>query len=117
MKQQFAKRREVYSRLKLHDLSLAVDNMQQGELSKATERLWGATASAVKELGIVKGLLLRRHRELREFVEQLGFELKDPYFGRAFAAGEQMHANFYDDFLSHMDVVAHYERTRIFIGK
>lgn len=113
----FRKRMETYKRLKIHHLANAAGHTERNELSKASEMLWEATACAIKEFDAATETLLRRHKELGVFMEQIGIEAKDPDFGKDFAAAERMHANFYDDFLEEIQVKADFGRTRILLRK
>ena len=69
---------------------------QKGDVRQAAEKLWGATALAVKAHAWLRlGRRLASHGELWEYIERLAGELGD-WVGDAWNAGNSMHTCFYE---------------------
>ena len=66
---------------------------------QASEKFWGAAAEIVKAVAAKRGIELKSHGELFNFVSQLKDELGDPELPRLFALASTLHQNFYEDWL------------------
>lgn len=110
-------RREQYRAQSVHYLENAVTSLQQGDVEKAGEFLWGSVAEALKAVAARKGQLLRNHREIREYARALSAELQDPTIEMAFKVADQLHSNFYESFLSAEDLAPDAERIRAAVRK
>lgn len=69
----------------------------KGEYSKASEYLWGVVNSLVFAIGLFYGKRISEHREISEFLKELGSkyqEIRDGYMPI-----QRLHANFYHDFM------------------
>ena len=64
------------------------------DLVQASEKLWGASALAVKAVAAKRGLKLDKHGSLWEFVSRLAKERSD--FIRLFFTANALHRNFYE---------------------
>lgn len=87
---------EKYRHSALHYIQNALFAMQRGEASKASEFLWGAMVSAVKAVAASRGIHLKTHRDLWNYVAQLSKAQNDPSLYQAFAVAHNLHANFYE---------------------
>ncbi|MEN3048347.1 MAG: PaREP1 family protein [Candidatus Caldarchaeales archaeon] len=75
--------------------------LRSNEVAKASEMLWGSVATAVLALATTKGVKLASHGKMKDFVKQLALEARDEEILRTFEeVAEQLHANFYHEFLS-----------------
>ena len=67
------------------------------EPRKASELLWGAVAQGVKALAASRGLSIRTHGGLFEFVRQTSKELGREELYDALMELQVLHRNFYDE--------------------
>lgn len=77
-------------------LQNARKSLEKGDLDKASEFLWGSVAEAVKTLAAKRGLTLRTHGELWEFMRELATELGEPTLYDDFRTANYLHSNFYE---------------------
>lgn len=71
----------------------------RGELRKASEMLWGAVAQSVKALAVASNVRISNHNQFFLFLQELCKELGDSYFYAAFVELNNLHRNFYDEFI------------------
>ena len=90
---------EHYSNLMKKYLKEAEIFLAKGDYVQASEKLWGASAEIVKVVAAKRGVELRTHRDLWEFVTKLRTELKDPELTRLFLQANYIHQNFYEGIL------------------
>ncbi len=90
---------EHYSNLMKKYLEEAETFLAKGDYVQASEKLWGASAEIVKVVAAKRGVELRTHRDLWEFVTKLRTELKDPELSRLFLQANYLHQNFYEGIL------------------
>ena len=65
-------------------------------LVRASEKLWGASALAVKAVAAKRGLKLDKDGSLWEFVSRLAKDRRDEDFIRLFFTANALHRNFYE---------------------
>jgi hypothetical protein len=70
---------------------------KEGDLVQASEKLWGATALAVKWVAAKWGLQLEQHGALWHFVNTLAKESGDRDIVRFFHVANNSHKNFYEN--------------------
>ena len=87
---------EHYLNLNRKYLMEAEEFLAKGDSIQASEKLWGATAEIVKAIAAKRGVELRSHRDLWEFVDKLADELKDPDIVKLFSVANALHQNFYE---------------------
>jgi len=68
----------------------------KGDHVQASEKLWGAAAEIVKAVGALRGIELKTHGDLFQYVAKLRDELKDPELSRLFHVANSLHQNFYE---------------------
>ncbi len=84
----------------------AREELNKGDLRQAAEKLWGATALAVKAYAAWReGRRPASHRELWEYKERLAADLGEWSRG-AWYAGHAMHTCFYEGWCTSKDVEA-----------
>jgi len=71
---------------------------------QASEKFWGAVATAVKAVAAERRWRHSNHRNLREAISRLYRETGDDEFLTLFSVAESLHANFYEDFMQPEDV-------------
>jgi hypothetical protein len=68
--------------------------LSRGDLIQASEKLWGASATAVKSVAAKRGLKLEQHGGLWVFINMLTKESGDENIVRFFNAANTLHKNF-----------------------
>lgn len=94
----------------------AYASLEQNELEKAGEFLWGSMAQAIKAVAAVKNIQLRSHAAIWEYARGLSSELGDPAFDHAFTDANSLHINFYESGLTREIVLTSGERIRYAVG-
>jgi len=108
---------EHYSNLMRKYFKEAEDFVAKGDYVQASEKLWGAAAEIVKVVAAKRGVELRTHGDLWEFVAKLRTELKDPELSRLFLQANYLHQNFYEGVLPPEAVRDGAEAVKEFIDK
>ena len=88
---------EHYQALSEKYLAEAKDFLTKGNLVQTCEKLWGASALAVKSVAARRGLKLERHGSLWAFVSGLSKESNDEELVIFFTVANGLHRNFYED--------------------
>ena len=87
----------------LRDRDVYYQNAQEliarGELRKASEMLWGAVTQSIKALAAASNTRISNHRQFFTFLRDLSHELEDDYFYSSFVELNNLHRNFYDEFI------------------
>lgn len=91
--------------------------LSKGDYVQACEKLWGAAAEAVKMVAAERGVELRSHRSLWEFVAELRVKTGDPELSRLFLQANYLHQNFYEGVLPAQAVRDGAEAVREFVNK
>ena len=84
---------------------------------QASEKFWGAAAEVVKAVAANRGIELKSHGELFNFVSQLKSELGEPELPRLFSLASTLHQNFYEDWLPSATVKDHGEAVKQFVAR
>ena len=66
-------------------------------IENASQKLWGATALAIKTVVAKRGLKLRKHDSLWEFIDKLSEESGDEDLITFFNGANALHRNFYEN--------------------
>lgn len=78
-------------------LKQAGEELSEGDLRQASEKIWGAAALAVKAIAYKReGVRLSSHGALWEYVGKLVNETGDRDLGRLWRSVSSMHVNFYE---------------------
>ena len=88
---------EHYQALSDKYLEEAKELLSKGDLIQASEKFWGATASAIKMVGAKRGLKLKKHGSLWSLVDTLAKESRDRDILRFFGEANTLHRNFYEN--------------------
>jgi len=88
-----------YFNLNRKYLKEAEEFLAKGDSVQASEKLLGAAAEIVKTVAAKRGIELRSHRDLWEFVDKLADELDDPDIVKLFSIANTLHQNFYEDWM------------------
>ena len=71
----------------------------KGDVVQASEKLWGATSHAIKAVAEQRGWDHGKNSHRRLVVRQLAEEYEEFWLRAGYAAAEQFHANFYNNFM------------------
>ena len=85
-------------------LRQAQDELERGDLRQASEKAWGAAAQAIKAVAEERGWNHDRHPLLFYVVGQVNDERRRARLNRLFGVANEMHVNFYEDWLAESDV-------------
>ncbi|MHC1636147.1 MAG: PaREP1 family protein [Candidatus Methanospirareceae archaeon] len=108
---------EHYRTLSRKYLEGAKEFLRKGDLVQASEKLWGASALAVKAVAAKRGLKMEKHGSLWQFVNTLAKESKDKDFVRFFNTANALHRNFYENEMPKESVEISAEDIEKFIAK
>jgi len=95
----------------------AKELIAKGDYVQASEKLWGASAEMVKVVAAKRGIKLKTHRDIWDFVTKLHTESKDPELSKLFLQANYLHQNFYENILPAEAVLAGAEAVEQFIAK
>ena len=98
-------------------LDNAYASLEQGEVEKAGEFLWGSMAQAVKAVAASRGVQLRSHGAVRDYAIVLARDNRDLALREAFVEAISLHQNFYESGLTREIVLDYGERIRPAIGR
>jgi len=101
-----ATQEQDYRSLSTHYLENGLRSLQEGDVEKTGEFLWGSMAAAVKAVAARRGLSLQSHRDIRRYARRLATEEGEPEIFGDFLQAEHLHANFYEVFLEREDLEA-----------
>ncbi len=93
-----------YSQLSAEYLSKARFHLAEDDIKQASEKAWGAAATAVKAVAESRGLEHSRHGDLWRTVRLVVRETGDRDIRVAFGLAESLHTNFYEAWLDREDV-------------
>jgi hypothetical protein len=86
---------EHYRALSEKYLDEAKEFLKKGDLVQASEKMWGATALAIKMVAAKRGLKLEKHGSLWKFIARLSEETEDEELIAFFGEANALHRNFY----------------------
>uniref|UniRef100_A0A7C5UTY4 HEPN domain-containing protein n=1 Tax=Ignisphaera aggregans TaxID=334771 RepID=A0A7C5UTY4_9CREN len=84
---------------------------------QASEKAWGAAAQIVKALAAKEGKELRSHASLWEYVDELAEKLHDIEVRHLWGRANNLHQNFYENWMPPRDVVLAIEDVKKFVEK
>jgi len=108
---------EKHKAQSIHYLKNALHFIEAGDAEKASEFLWGSMAQAIKAVALSKGIRLRSHQKLREYVIELARYCKDMDIKNTFDRAQSLHSNFYETGLLMEDVAMAAEDVRVAVAK
>lgn len=100
---------EVYVKLHEKYLRKAEELAARGDITQASEKLWGAIVCLLSAIGERERLPHYSHRDLKEISLYLTEKTGDPDYTRLFSSTETLHANFYHNFLTRKTFEIHRE--------
>jgi uncharacterized protein (UPF0332 family) len=108
---------EFHLRLSEKFLHEAEEFLRKGDYLQASEKGWGAAAQIVKALAVKEGRELRSHKDLWSYVNELAKKLQDIEIRHLWGRANNLHQNFYEDWMPPEDVEAAIEDVKKFIEK
>ena len=108
---------ERYSELSSEYLRRAREYLAEGDLTQASEKGWGAAAVAVKAVATARGLNHSSHRQLRLTVQELAKEAEDDDIRSYFASANDLHMNFYEDWLDRETIELYLSQVERFVDR
>ncbi len=106
-----------YKRLDGKYLKDAEELLRKGDYAQASEKLWGAAAEIVKAVAAKRGIRLGAHKSLTKFVVELDEEQPRLNLVTEFSVANNLHTNFYEDWLHPKMVTKNAETVKNFISK
>lgn len=100
-----------------HYLNNAGKFLQQGDIGKSSELLWGSFAEAIKAVALSKGTSTSKHWQIGNFTKELSKELQDDSFYNTYIHANSLHKNFYEIEIDIDDVRRIAENIRATVGK
>ena len=88
---------QKHTRIARRFIDAAGTYLAAGDVIQASEKLWGATAHAIKVYCISRGWKHGRYSHLRGAMQRLDEETGGNYWSAGFKVAYRNHLNFYDD--------------------
>lgn len=88
---------EHYQGLSKKYFEEAKEFLNKGNLAQTSERLWGASALAVKAIAAKRGIKIEKHGSLWDFLTKLSKERKDESLITLSIMANGLHRNFYEN--------------------
>ena len=85
-------------------MEAATRYLKEGDLIQASEKLWGATAHAIKVYCIGRGWRHSKYAHLRRAMTRVAEETGDDSWVDAFRVAYEHHLNFYNDDMTAQDI-------------
>ncbi len=106
-----------YRRLTRKYLTNAEELLAKEDYAKASAKLWGAAAEIAKSVAANNGIRPGAHKSLTRFVAELDEEHPKLNLATGFGIADNLHINFYEDWLDPKMVLKHAEVVKDFISK
>ena len=95
---------ERYEAISQHLLEQAQEELEKGDILQASEKVWGATAHAVKAYSQQRGWNHHTHYHIRDAANYIAAERERQDLDLLFAAIDAIHVNFYEHQLEASEV-------------
>lgn len=110
-------RTDQYGYLSTDSLRKARLHLGEGDLGQASEKGWGAAATALKAVAEERGWDHHRHWQLQRSLRMLMDETGDEDLSELFGHAEKLHANFYEHFMPAHEVERYLGHIDRLVGK
>ena len=107
--------RSVRSETSAEFLSRAQEHLTTGDLSRASEKGWGAAAQKAKAIAEQRGWRHQSHGDLFQIVKRLATESADPELHALFHSANALHQNFYEGLMPCEGVAVGIEQVTEFV--
>jgi hypothetical protein len=108
---------ELHLKLAERFLREAEEFLAKGDYVQASEKGWGVAAQMVKAVAAKENLELRSHASLWEYIDKLAEKLQDVELRRLWWTANNLHQNFYENWMSPRDVKYAIEDVKKFVEK
>jgi hypothetical protein len=95
----------------------AEEFLAKGDHVQASEKGWGVVAQMVKAVAAKENLELRSHASLWEYLDKLAEKLQDVELRRLWWTANNLHQNFYENWMTPRDVKYAIEDVKKFVEK
>ena len=112
-----AKRAERYLKRRDEYWGNALKYVGEGKFSKASELLWGAVAQSIKAAGAMRDISITSHSKFFYFMRELSKELEDEELYKSFLFLNDLHKNFYDEYIGPAESQIYLKEARKFLQK
>jgi hypothetical protein len=106
-----------YEEISQHLLEQARRELDQGDILQASEKVWGATAHAIKAVAQQRGWNHHAHNNLREAATYIGFEYNRQELRQLFGYLEAFHHNYYEHQRAEGDVRDAIDGAAVFVSE
>ncbi len=106
---------EQYRSTSLHLYDQAIEELDEGDLLQASEKLWGAAAQALKSVAERRGWKHDSHAQFYNIMAALERETDSDRLRRDFGIAAELHTNFYENWLNEDQIRRRAEDVRHFI--
>lgn len=106
-----------YSELSNKYIKDAEALLKKGDLSQASEKLWGAFATIVKAIAAKRNKNIKTHDGISFYVASISKELKDESLLNASLSANALHQNFYENTLTSEHIKKGSKTIRLFINR
>ncbi len=93
----------------------AMIELEAGDLRQASEKLWGASAQALKSLAERRGWQHGTHREFYRIIRRLRNEMDVSDLREEFRCASELHTNFYESYMDESEIRENAAQVRTFI--
>jgi len=66
---------------------------------KSSEMLWGAITQTIKAIAAISGIRIIKHNEFFDYIKAVSSEIENEYYYSEFLKINDLHRNFYDEFI------------------
>jgi hypothetical protein len=108
---------ELHLKLAEKFLREAEEFIAKGDYVQASEKGWGVAAQMVKAVAAKENLELRSHASLWEYIDKLAEKLQDVELRRLWWTANNLHQNFYENWMTPRDVKYAIEDVKKFVEK
>lgn len=108
---------ELHLKLAEKFLREAEELLAKGDYVQASEKGWGVAAQMVKAVAAKENLELRSHASLWEYIDKLAEKLQDVELRRLWWTANNLHQNFYENWMTPRDVKYAVEDVKKFMEK
>ena len=95
----------------------AMIELDAGDLGQASEKLWGAGAQALKSIAEQRGWRHGSHAHFYRIMARLEDETEDPDLMLQFSAANELHINFYENWLDEDQIRRRADIVREFVHR
>lgn len=89
----------------------------EGKFSKASKFLWGAVAQSIKAVAAMRDMSITQHVKFFDFMRELSEEIEDKELYGSFLFLNELHRNFYDEYMGPTEIQIYLEKAERFLQK